>query len=258
MRTNIVIHFLLFFLLMLVFQLAEAQDYVLTARGDSLTGEVKPLFYGPEKRVQLAQSDEKQTFGLFEVREFSHNHDIYHPVKGESGYVFMKLLQPGYLTLYAYQPENQSRFDGLFLRKLDGDQLTVPNLGFKKYMSKFLEDCPEVSDRIKSGELGKKELTEIIEFYNSCIENRTTDHETIIAVRQEQNIKVSAWDALENQIRQKEFSEKENALEMVAEIRKKIQRRESIPNFLVEGLKQSLKETGLGEQLNTALAEIGK
>ena len=256
MKNNIILHILLFLLLMLFFKFVGAQDYVVTSRGDSLTGEVKPLFYGPEKKVQLTGSDnEKNTYSLFQVREFSHNGDVYHPVKGETGYVFMKLLHSGYLSLYAYQPENQTRFDGLFLKKLDGDNMTVPNLGFKKYMSKFLEDCPSVTERIKSGELNKKNLTELIQVYNGCVQNRTTDHENVIAVRQEQTSKISAWDDLEERIREKEFSEKNNALEMIAEIRKKIQRRESIPNFLVEGLRNSLKETGLATDLDKALAE---
>lgn len=257
MKNNIVLHIPLFLLLMLFFKLAGAQDYVVTSRGDSLTGEVKPLFYGPDKKVQLTGADdEKNTYSLFQVRAFSHDGDIYHPIKGEIGYVFMKLLHSGYLSLYAYQPENQTRFDGLFLKKLDGDNMTVPNLGFKKYMSNFLEDCPSVSERIKSGELNKKNLTELIEAYNACVQNRTTDHEKVIAVRQEQTSKISAWDDLEKKIREKEFSERNNALEMIAEIRKKIQRRESIPNFLTEGLKNSLKETGLATELDQALAEL--
>ena len=43
MKNLVVLHILLFVLLMLVFQFTNAQDYVLTTKGDSLTGEVKPL-----------------------------------------------------------------------------------------------------------------------------------------------------------------------------------------------------------------------
>lgn len=257
MKNNIVLHILLFVLLMLFFKSVGAQDYVVTSRGDSLTGEVKPLFYGPEKKVQLTGADdEKNTYSLFQVREFSHDGETYHPVKGEMGYVFMKLLHPGYLSLYAYQLENQTRFDGLFLKKRDGDQMAVPNLGFKKYMSKFLEDCPSVAERIKSGELNKKDLPGLIQAYNGCVDNRTTNHEKVIAGRQEQSLKTGAWDDLEKKVREREFSEKSNALEMIAEIRKKIQRRERIPNFLTEGLRSSLKETGLTSELDQALAEL--
>ena len=168
---------------------------------------------------------------------------------------FMKLLKSGYLSLYAFQPENQTRFDGLFLRKLDGEGMTVPNLGFKKYLSRFVEDCPEISEQVKAGEYSKKDITEVIDRYNACVANRTVDHQQVIAVRQEQNTQLDAWEALEEEVRKKEFAEKDNALEMITEIQKKIQRRESIPNFLVEGLKSSLRDTGLADQLDKALAD---
>lgn len=256
MKNFAVIHILLLLLLLLVYQVVGAQDYVLTTRGDSLTGEVKPMLYGPEKKVQLTAADgEKSSISLFDIRAFSHEGDIFHPVKGENGYVFMKLLQPGYLSLYAYQPENQTRFDGLFLKKLDGERMVVPNLGFRKYMSQFLEDCPDVAERIKEGDLGKRDLLNVIDAYNSCIENRTVDHQSVIASRQEKISKISAWDSLEENIREKTFSEKTNALEMIAEIRKKIQRQEKIPNFLIEALRNSVKDTGLVADLEAALAE---
>jgi hypothetical protein len=259
MKNSTIIHILLFLLLMLVYQCTHAQDYVLTTRGDSLTGEVKPLFYGNAPKVQLTTpGDEKTTLSLFEVRAFSHDGEIYHPVKGETGYVFMKLLQPGYLSLYAYQPENQTRFDGLFLKKLDGEKMVVPNIGFRKYISQFIEDCPDVVERVKEGELGKKNLDELITAYNACIEGRTVDHVKEISIRREQTTIINAWDALEEKIQEKDFSEKNNALEMIAEIRKKVRQQENIPNFLVEGLKESLKDTGLSDELNQALKEINR
>ena len=258
MKNLTVIHILLFVLMMLVYQCATAQDYVLTTKGDSLTGEVKPLLYGPEKRVQILSNDDKNSFTLFEVREFSSEGDVYHPVKGDNGYVFMKLIQPGYLTLYGYQMENQTRFDGFFLKKMDGEGITVPNLGFKKYISQFLEDCPDIVARVRSGELGKKNLSELVTAYNECVDSRTVDHSKVIAEREQRTIKINAWDSLEERIREKDFSEKKNSLEMIAEIRKKIERREAIPNFLVEGLKNSLKDTGLEGDLAQALSQINR
>lgn len=257
MKPFTIVPFLLLILLMLVYQCAEAQDYVLTSRGDSLVGEVKPLNYGPEKKVQIITGEkEKQTFSLFEVREFSSDGEIYHPIKGEVSYVFMKLLQPGYLSLYAYQLENQTRFDGLFLKKADGAGMVVPNLGFRKYVSQFLEDCPAVSERVKEGDLNKKNLSDVISAYNTCITNRTVDHHQVIAQHEERSEKINAWDSLEEKVKGIEFAGKANALEMIAEIKKKIARQESIPNFLVEGLKNSLKGTGAEPDLEEALVEV--
>lgn len=257
MKNYIVIHILLFLLLMLVYQCASAQDYVLTSRGDSLTGEVKPLLYGPEKKVQIISSEDrkKNTFSIFQVREFSSEGEIYHPIKGETGYVFMKLIQPGYLSLYAYQMENQTRFDGLCMKKLDGNTLAVPNLGFKKYVGRFLEDCPAVVERIETGDLGKKNLTELVNAYNECVTNRTVDHTSVIAKQEVQTSQMDVWDSLDKKVRGVEFGEKNNALEMIAEIKKKIQRGEPIPNFLMEGLKNSLKDTGLSADLDHAIQQ---
>ncbi|MGC1243509.1 MAG: hypothetical protein WA874_18090 [Chryseosolibacter sp.] len=256
MKKFIAIHILPVLLIMALYQGVDAQDYVLTTRGDSLTGEVKPLIYGTEKKVQLQASDKtRRTLSILEVRAFSSNGEIYHPVKNESGYVFMKLLEPGYLSLYAFQPENTSRFDGLFLQKIDGDNMVLPNLGFKKYMSKFLEDCPAVVQRVQDGELNKKNVKELIIAYNACIENRTIDHSSVLARQEEQSKKISAWDSLEEKVRAADFTEKNNALEMITEIRKKIRQQEKIPNFLIEGLKNSLRDTGLTTDLEAAMSE---
>lgn len=256
MKNFIVIHILLFILLMLVFQSVGAQDYVITTRGDSLTGEVKPLLYGPEKKVQIQTDDKtKKSFSIFEVRAFSSKGDVYHPIKGENGYVFMKLLQPGYLSLYAFQTDNASRFDGIFLQKIDGDNMVLPNLGFKKYMSQFLEDCPLVVERVQAGELNKKNLKDLIVAYNGCIESKTVDHGSILAQQEVQSKKISAWDELQVKVSAADFSEKNNALEMITEIRKKIKQQERIPNFLIEGLKNSLRDTGLTPELEAALNE---
>ena len=246
------------FLLMLSYPCAHAQDYVLTTRGDSLVGEVKPLHYGPEKKVQIISGDkDKKNLSLFEVREFSSDGATYHPIKGETGYVFMKLVEPGYLSLYAYQLENQTRFDGLFLKKADGEGMVVPNLGFRKYVSQFLKDCPDVSERVKEGELNKKNISDVISAYNACVANRTVNHQEAIAQQEKREEKINSLDSLEEKVNDIEFGEKNNALEMIAEIEKKIARKESIPNFLVEGLKNALKGTGLETDLDAALAEIG-
>lgn len=259
MKNSAIINIFLFLLLMLVYQVVDAQDYVLTTRGDSLTGEVKPLLFGPEKKVQIVGPDnEKNALSLFEVRAFSKDGDIYHPVKGETGYVFMKLLQKGYLSLYAFQPENQHRFDGLFLQKLDGDHMVVPNLGFKKYLGNFLEDCPAVAQRIRDGELNKKNLTELVNAYNACVEGRTVDHEKVIATQRGQTTQISAWASLEEKVKAADFNEKANVLEMITEVRKKIQQQEKIPNFLLEGLKNSLENTGLTADLEEAIGETNE
>src|SRR5688572_8747735 len=121
MRSFSIIHIVLFLILMLAYQCAAAQDYVITTKGDTITGVVKPLNFGADKKVQVAEPGKKKTvYSLFQVNSFSLSGDMFKPVKGPAGYTFMKIIKPGYLSLLAFQQENQTTYDGMYLLKRDG------------------------------------------------------------------------------------------------------------------------------------------
>jgi cell fate (sporulation/competence/biofilm development) regulator YlbF (YheA/YmcA/DUF963 family) len=169
----------------------------------------------------------------------------------------MKTIKSGYLSLYAFQFENQVNYDGLLLLKKDGSRLEVPNLTFKKNMVKFLEDCEDVSARIENGELSKKKIDTIVDEYNACINKRTAERSQILSQKAEANKKISSWDELENQVKAaQDFEGKPDAIEMIGEIKGKIRRQEKVPNFMIEGLKKSLSKSDLTPTLDKALAEI--
>ncbi|MEO7991256.1 MAG: hypothetical protein ABI663_17025 [Chryseolinea sp.] len=235
-----------------------SQDYVITVKGDTIKGEVKPLTFGANSKVSVATSDKKKTsFTLFQVKAFSFKNEIYRPIKGPDGYTFMKLKKDGYLSLYAFQLPNQMSFDGYFMTKLDGSGIEVPNLSFKKAMKNFLSECASVADKIEKGNLGKRELDAIIDEYNACVKNNTINHEKFITQTKDQSKKISAWDTLEEKLKsQSDFEGKSNAVEMITDIKGKISRGEKVPNFLTEGLKNILNPTDLKGDLELALKEM--
>jgi hypothetical protein len=249
-----------FLLLSVLFtlQYSHAQDFLVTTSGDTLYGDVKPLFYGIDKKVQVRGSDKKKTiYPMFKVVAFRFKDEIYQPVKGPDGYTFMKLIKPGYLSLYAYQLPNQANFDGQFLTRKDGTGMDVPNLSFKKFMKNYLEDCPAVVDKIDNGDLGKKELLEIIDEYNQCIADKSFDHGKHIAELEEKKQMIGAWDILEKKVQNHaSFDGQQNAIEMIQEIKNKISKSESIPNFLLDGLKGYLNQGSFRDELDAALKEI--
>ncbi len=249
---------LLFFAFLLASTGLQAQDYLVTLKGDTLKGSVKPQTYGPNSKVQVTSSDKTKTsLTLFQVKSFSFKNEIYRPVKGPNGYCFMKLKKAGYLSLYQFQLANQTTFDGFYLTKMDGTGIEVPNLGFKKVMAKFLEECPTVTDKIEKGDLGKRNMDVIIDEFNVCVNNKTVDHTKLITQREDQTKKISAWDSLEEKIKSKtEFEGKANALEMITDIKGKISRGEKVPNFLTEGLKSIINPTELKSDLENALKEL--
>lgn len=235
-----------------------AQDYVITTKGDSIAGQVKPLLYGTEKKVQVTNADKKkEVYSIFQVRRYRFHDDLYEPVKGPEGFTFMKLEKSGYLSLYSYQLPSQVTFEGSYLFRRDGKGMDVPNISFKKSMKTFLKDCPAVVDRIENGELGRKNLNDIIDAYNQCIQNNTINHEEVAAAQVVQAKTITAWDELENQVKAApDFDGKPNALEMIQEIKGKIGRSEKIPNFLLDGLKSVLKDDSFQPALANALKEL--
>jgi hypothetical protein len=258
MKSFGIIHIFLVIIILLVFKCASAQDFVVTSKGDTLMGEVKPLLYGVDKKVQLHQEGKKKVvYPMFQVRSFYYKGENYQPVKGPEGYTFMKLLKSGYLSLYAYQLPNQITFDGQYLLKMDGKGTEVPNISFKKAMERFLSDCPTVSERIDNGDYSKKDLFTIIDEYNACIEANTVDHGKIIAEKKVSDKVIGVWDVLEEKVKaEPDFEGKSNALEMIADIKGKVARSEKIPNFLIEGLKSTLTQETFKVELENALKEI--
>ncbi len=258
MRSFGVIHIFLLIIILLVYKCADAQDFVVTSKGDTLMGEVKPLFYGVDKKVQLNQEGKKKViYPMFQVRSFLYKGELYQPVKGPDGYTFMKLQKSGYLSLFSYQLPNQVTFDGQYLLKLDGKGTEVPNISFKKSMEKFLSDCPGVAEKLDKGDYSKKDLHKIIDEYNACIDANTVDHGKIIAVQQVNQEVIGVWDVLEGKVKaEPDFEGKSNALDMIAEIKGKVARSEKVPNFLVEGLKSTLTQETLKPELENALKTI--
>ena len=236
----------------------KAQDYVITSKGDSITGQLKPLLYGPEKKLQVSNTDKKkEVFSIFQVRRYRYKDEMYEPIKGPEGFTFMKVVKSGYLSLYSYQLPNQVTYEGSYMMRRDGKGMDVPNISFKKTMKTYLKDCQSVVDRIDKGELTRKNLNEIIDAYNLCIQGHTVNHAAVIVAQEEQTKSITAWDELENKVKaSSDFEGKPNALEMIQDIKGKISRSEKIPNFLIDGLKSVLKDESFQPALQAALKEI--
>lgn len=248
-----------FFLLTFVsYQIGYTQtDYVVTTKGDTVQGKLKYINSTFEKKVQVTTLEgKKYIYQITQTIAFKLGNDIYFPLRFNETYTYMKLLKPGYLGLYSFQLPNQITWDGRYLLKKDGKGIEVPNLGFKKLLNQFLSDCPEVTTRITSGELPKNKLNDIIDEYNSCIDSKTSKR---LPVQSTQEVsKANSWNELESQVRSLEsFEQKTNTLEMITEIKSKISRGERVPNFLTEGLKDSLKgQPTIKDALDKALAEL--
>lgn len=251
----------LFFIIigLLIYNLSLAQsDYIVLAKGDTIKGKVKYLNFTNAKSVQITpDGGKKKVYSLMQTKAFFSAGENYVNIRSNDGYAFMKLLKSGYLSYYAYQLPNQNNWDGRYLQKKDGSGVDLPNIGFKKILSKFLSDCEEVSKSIEAKELTKSKLDLIIDEYNNCVATRS-QVKSIMPVSVIETADIDRWKELENAIKQSPlFDAKENALEIVNDIKLKILRNEKVSNFLINGLKESLaNQSQLKSALDAALETL--
>jgi len=220
----------------------QAQDFVVTTKSDTLRGEIRILSYDRVDRVQLGSGKNKQVFPAFQVLSAMIDGQLYKPSRHETTVQLMKVLKGGYLSLYAYRMNNQTTYDGRYLVKMDGSSMELPNLTFKKSVSSYLEDCSSISERVKQGELSKKDIDVIIDEYNKCIEAKGNVTPVIVSepVIVTDNEKLTTIKSLLTKVEATDFSAKKDAVDLLKDIQSKVSKNESVPNYLAEGLKSYL------------------
>jgi hypothetical protein len=225
---------------------AQTQDFVLTQKGDTLRGKIKIESIDNNHRVIVAGVNKKRiSLTVVQTKVVYLDGVKYEPVLYNDRYIFMKLLQEGYLSLYGFQVEKQYSYDGRYLLKKDKQGMELPNLAFKRGLIKFLAECPNVTSQIESGKLGRNELTQIINEFNACISANsvmhTTDTKSIPTVVNA--TKLEPWIALEEKINTTMPENKTDVLEMISEVKSKIAKGEKIPKFLMDGLRSALQSS---------------
>ncbi len=239
--------------------IAQKTNYLITSKADTLFGELRILSYDQLDRVQLEVNKKKEMFTALQLLSINKDGQEYKPLQYDTKIMLMKVLKRGYLSMYAFRLPNQNSYDGRLLTKLDGSSMEVPNLGFKKILSGYLEDCESVSAQIKGGELSRKEIDKIIDDYNECIEtNNSTPiiSESVPAMNSEVAL---AIESLVKKVEAEDFSAKKDALDLLRDIQSKVGKNETIPNYLSEGLKSYLSSVpALSDDLEKLVALLKK
>ncbi|MBS1558504.1 MAG: hypothetical protein JST69_07220 [Bacteroidetes bacterium] len=235
-------------------------DYVVFFKGDTLRGEAKILSFDKIDRVQLVSHGKKTIYQATQIKSLKIENDFYNPVRIENSIRMMKKMKEGYLSLYSFVPEGQGGvWSGQYLLKKDGKGIEVPNLSFKKILSGFLNDCPDIKKGFDKGDFGKRDLDRIIDLYNLCIETKTHNtSQAQPAPKEIDNNKLLAVKELAEKINSETFSSKKDALDLVKDMEGKVSRNEPIPNYLGEGLKALLKDKPALASAADALLELLK
>ncbi len=218
-----------------------AQSYLVTLKGDTLLGEVRILSYDLMDRLQLGEGKKKSTLTALQVRQATINGEVYNPVKFENNIRMMRVIRRGYLSLYAYRLPNQVAYDGRVLIKIGSPPQEVPNLGFKRYVGNLVEDCPAVADRVRSGDLERRNVEVLVDEYNKCIE-ALTQRRFENAEFKERNATIDFIVEMRTRVQASQLSSKADVLDLLTNITEKVRKKEAVPVYMKEGLRSYLSQ----------------
>lgn len=248
----------IFYFFVFVFSNAQSQtDFAVTAKGDTLRGDVKILPSDLADQVQVKINKKKKVYLCTEVITVVQDGVVYKTVKFDNRFRYMTILKNGFLSLYGFRMPQQTSYDGRYLQMRDGRGLEMPNLTFKRSLSKFLEDCPAVSERVKSGDLGRNDIDKIIDEFNTCLQFKTTKRNVDVPAS---TAILSNTQEVDNLIKKVEespdFANKKDALDLLKDLSGKVYRDEILPNYLLKELRANLKDQPtFAEELEKILAK---
>jgi hypothetical protein len=215
------------------------QDYIVTLRSDTVKGEVKLLSYDLMDRLQLAEGKKKTTYTALQVRRASINGEQFAPVKLDNSIRMMKVLRTGFMSLYGHRVQGQSNFDTRILQKIGSATIEVPNIGFKKFVGALVEDCPLVSDRIKSGDFNRNNVDAMVDEYNACIADLNQKR------METTTVKTPATDVVEemrSKVNASDIANKSEVNDLLNSIAEKVKKKETVPAYMKDGLKGYIGE----------------
>jgi hypothetical protein len=226
----------------------HAQDYVVTQKNDTLRGKANIQTYGPIDHVQVVGPDKKKkVLTATQVTTVYLNNEKYNPVRTAYGYRMMKLVRPGFVSLYlgrrATGPSDTGfYYDTKFLVKRDGNSIEVPSLSFKKTIGNFLNECASIKHKIDKEDLGRGDLDQIIAEYNACIEEQTLESK-VKPPLENSDPKVLQLKALEARVQASSLAGKNDALEILKDVIDKVKMQQNISKYQLDGLRTILKES---------------
>lgn len=177
----------------------------------------------------------------------------YIPVRTPDAFRFMRLGRTGMLALCYARQFPGTPFNIPYLVKRSGESMEVSALRFKKSVSRFLAECNTISQKIEEESLGRDDLEIIVDGYNRCLEQQTT-----VAFVASEDPKLSALNAFNKKLSQ-DTAVPPDVLEILKDLFIKVKDGKPVPNYLAEGLRESLKDfPNYREDVETLLAVLNK
>lgn len=232
--------------------MAQAQDFVVTTKQDTIRGRIRVTAYATTDKVQVTDQDKKKTeFAVTAVLAVFTDGQHFRPVLTSGGYRLLKVEKQGLLSLYMAQQSVGMPYNIPYLVKSSGEALEVPNLKFKKTLSGFLKDCKSIQAKMEEEDWGKKDLDQIIDAYNLCIDAQTKG-----SFIPSSDPTITALTELKNKLEQ-DPTVHSDAKDIIKDIYSMVYAGKVVPNYVREGLRASLKSfPQYNEAVDAALSSL--
>ena len=234
------------------FSASFGQDYIVTIKSDTVRGNVKMMSYDLLDRVQLAQGKKKTTYTALQLRRVVLNGEQFAPVKYDNGIRMMKVVELGILSLYEHRGPQQGGYDTKVLQKIGRNSVEVPNMGFKKIVGDMIEECPDVSEKVDNGDLGRKDIDKIVMEYNKCVGARNQE-KMEAALPKLSTPATDLVEKLKTKVSESDLSNKDDVNDLLNSISDRLKKNEPVPAYMKEGLKGYL---GSRDDLKTDMEQL--
>ncbi len=214
----------------------HAQDYLVTTKRDTLRGRLSISSFPTMDKVVVSVDKKKTEYPGTSVHVLVLDSQVYRPVRTSDAYRLMRLSRAGMVSLYYGRQSPGTPYNVPFVVKKSGEAMEVTSLRFKKSMASFLDDCSSMKNKIEQDKLGKKDLEKIIDEYNLCLDQQTSK-----AMVSSEDPRLVALNTMNSRL-EKDPAITSDARDIIKDLYAKVRENKAIPNYLIEGLRESLKD----------------
>ncbi len=156
-----------------LFPLNAQDQYIVKLNGDTIRGklQINPMRDNSQSMFFKYLDGSKENVRPIRISYVYYDEEHqYRSIPFYNQRLFMQILKEGRnLSYYHYiRKRDNSVATTKVLAKPNGDALEISALTFKKHVSEFLEDCPQIQAKVDAKEYRYKDLDQLVDDYNNC------------------------------------------------------------------------------------------
>ncbi len=260
---------------------AQDNQYIVKLNGDTIRGELKinPIRDNSNSMSFKAEGGSNNNIRPIRVKYVYYDHEYqFRSVPFYSQRLFMQIIKEyEHISYYNYiRKGNNSILTTKVATKPNGEAVELSGLTFRKQVTEFLDDCPEIVAKLESKKYRYKDYEKLFADYNNCEQplvlaqgpsstaTEVTAATTIVSTTE--TAEASIDDTVQEKLTKvdefgkyvaglKDFAYANDVLEWLSDVENRIRQNREIPNYLWSSLNAMTEEQ---TELNEKAEELKK